>query len=106
MKTHRLVFKCNSVEFADYLENEILHVDFCDATHWYCGLDGAGEDTPDSCVIFRGIINPEVVYVEIDLEQNGLNIEQLEKQYKQLQDMFANDDKKRRIEDFYIEKLK
>lgn len=104
MKTHRLMFKCNSVEFADYLENEILQVDFCDATHWYCGLDGAGEDTPDSCVIFRGIIHPEVVYVEIDLEQNGLTVETLEHQYEMLKQFYSDGD--RRIEEFQILKLK
>ena len=33
-------------------------------THWYCGLDGAGEDTPDTCIIYRGIIEPNVLYID------------------------------------------
>lgn len=104
MKTHRLVFKCNTIEFAKYLENDILHVEFCDLTHWYCGFDDAGEDTPDCCVIFRGIVHPETVYVEIDLKQSGLSVEDLKRQYGNLQKRYENDDT-RRIEDFRIEDL-
>lgn len=86
MRTHKLIFVCDTVEHAKYLEEEILHVDFCDLTHWYCGLDHAGEDTPDDCLIYRGIIHPEIVTVELNVK--GLwdnttdnNLESLKKSY-------------------------
>lgn len=68
MRTHRLKITCNCAECADYLNSEILSVDFCDATHWYCGLDYAGEDMPDDCVIYQGTLYPNVVYVECNLD--------------------------------------
>ena len=78
MRTHRLVIDCNCKEYADYMENEILHVDFCDLTHWYCGLDDAGEDTPDICVIYRGVYNPNRIYVEVDLKKSGMTEKDLQ----------------------------
>ena len=66
MKTHRLIVECNDAKAADSFE-AMLADEFCDFTHWYCGLDGAGDDTPDLAVIFRGIIHPEKVFVEFDL---------------------------------------
>ena len=64
MRTHRLKVTCNSEECAKFIEEEIAHDDFCDMTHWYCGLDGDGEDTPDTCIIYRGIIEPNVLYID------------------------------------------
>jgi len=69
MRTHRLKFVCSSAECAKHIEEESLAVDYCDLTHWFCGLDGAGEDTPDSCIIYRGIVEPNVVYVELALSE-------------------------------------
>lgn len=71
MRTHRLKIECNCEDAAIFFESEILHVDFCDFTHWYCGLDNAGEDTPDDCVIYRGIMEPNVIYVDFNLPAMG-----------------------------------
>lgn len=81
MRTHRLVFDCSSSDFADYLENEVLKVDFCDLTHWYCGLDGEGEDTPDLCVIYRGALFNNRIYVELDLQRSSFTVDELHRLY-------------------------
>ena len=69
MRTHRIKFVCSNVDCAKFVEDNLLHDQFCDLTHWYCGLDGAGADTPDCCLIYRGIYEPNVIYVEIDLKE-------------------------------------
>lgn len=66
MRTHRIKITCNSEEAAKFYEENNVHQYFVDFTHWYCGLDGAGEDTPDDCIIYRGIIEPNAIYVEFD----------------------------------------
>lgn len=86
MRTHKIIFTCNSVECANWYANEILHIDFCDFTHWYCGLDHAGEDTPEYCLIYQGIIHPEIITVEFDAnamfgKSVDIGIENLKKQY-------------------------
>ena len=68
MRTHKLTIKCKGEQESDSVE-ESLEDYFCDFTHWYCGLDGAGEDTPIYCLIYRGIIHPEIITVEFDSER-------------------------------------
>jgi len=65
MRTHRVKLTCTSEECAKFVVED-LNVTFCDFTHWFCGLDHAGEDTPDSCIIYCGYVHPEVVYIEFD----------------------------------------
>ena len=76
MRTHRMKITCNCIECANYLKDEILAADFCDLTHWYCGLDNAGEDTPDDCIIYQGELYPNVLYnVSVELGHHGVAIE-------------------------------
>lgn len=66
MRTHRLKLTCNTKAAAEFFEENLVHQFFVDFTHWYCGIDDAGEDTPDSCIIYRGILYPNVIYVDFD----------------------------------------
>lgn len=68
MRTHKLTIKCKGEQESNSVE-ECLDDYFCDWTHWFCGLDGAGEDTPQYCLIYRGIIHPEIITVEFDSEK-------------------------------------
>ena len=68
MRTHRLKITMNSIPAADWYERECVHQFFVDMTHWYCGLDDAGEDTPDTCVVYRGIMERNVIYVDFDAQ--------------------------------------
>lgn len=66
MRTHRIKITCNSEEGADWCEENSVQEFFNDFTHWYCGFDHVGDDTPDSCIIYRGVLNPNVIYIEFD----------------------------------------
>ena len=103
MRTHRLKVTCNSKECAKWLKEEILEVDFCDFTHWYCGLDDAGEDTPDDCVIYLGTLHPNVVYVELNLQAASLDPETF-KTYVHL-GHYGSEERDWNVEEIEVEEL-
>lgn len=105
MRTQRLIVECNCPQCADFVENEILHVDFCDLTHWYCGLDEAGDDTPDTCLIYRGIYHYNRIYVEFDEQKSGLCAENVLKQYIDLKNDGFNLHKDWKVLDVYLEQI-
>lgn len=67
MRTHRIIVECVNEDSANKVQ-EFLEDYFVDFTHWFCGLDGAGEDTPQHCIMYRGYIHPENITVEFDMK--------------------------------------
>ena len=103
MRTHRMKITCNCIECANYLKDEILAAVFCDLTHWYCGLDNAGEDTPDDCIIYQGELYPNVLYVECNLNNTSLNVD-LFKSFVHL-GHYGSNDKQWNVEKIEVDEL-